>query len=245
MPNELSGGMRKRAGFARALVLEPAIVMFDEPDSGLDPVRTALLCELVREVHEENGGCYLVISHDLNTARRDLRLHRRALERQDRRVGAQGGVVRLGEPVRVAVPQRGRHRSALDGLSSIAAWAVRHARLVLAVSVVLAVAAAVAATQLDTDAGTDTLVDSDTRELSGYRTGARSLRRRTGRRGRSGGSAGTDPHSEPRAAACGWRDASRARCQKGRSRSRGPVPNWPKCTQCSSSPGPAPSSTRR
>jgi phospholipid/cholesterol/gamma-HCH transport system ATP-binding protein len=70
MPNELSGGMRKRAGFARALVLEPAIVMFDEPDSGLDPVRTALLCELIREVHAENGGCYLTISHDLNTARR-------------------------------------------------------------------------------------------------------------------------------------------------------------------------------
>jgi phospholipid/cholesterol/gamma-HCH transport system ATP-binding protein len=70
MPNELSGGMRKRAGFARALVLDPEIVMFDEPDSGLDPVRTALLCELIREVHAESGGCYLVISHDLGTARR-------------------------------------------------------------------------------------------------------------------------------------------------------------------------------
>jgi phospholipid/cholesterol/gamma-HCH transport system ATP-binding protein len=57
MPNELSGGMRKRAGFARALVLDPDIVLFDEPDSGLDPVRTALLCELIQEIHEENGGC--------------------------------------------------------------------------------------------------------------------------------------------------------------------------------------------
>src|SRR5947209_12323388 len=70
MPNELSGGMRKRAGFARSLVLDPEIVLFDEPDSGLDPVRTALLCELIKEVHAENGGCYMVISHDLGTARR-------------------------------------------------------------------------------------------------------------------------------------------------------------------------------
>ena len=70
MPNELSGGMRKRAGFARALVLDPEIVLFDEPDSGLDPVRTALLCELIQEVHEENGGAYVVITHDIASARR-------------------------------------------------------------------------------------------------------------------------------------------------------------------------------
>ncbi len=69
-PNELSGGMRKRAGFARALVLDPDIVLFDEPDSGLDPVRTALLCELIQEIHEENGGAYTVITHDIMSARR-------------------------------------------------------------------------------------------------------------------------------------------------------------------------------
>ncbi len=70
MPNELSGGMRKRAGFARSLVMEPDIVLFDEPDSGLDPVRTALLCELIKEVHAENGGSYVVITHDIMSARR-------------------------------------------------------------------------------------------------------------------------------------------------------------------------------
>jgi phospholipid/cholesterol/gamma-HCH transport system ATP-binding protein len=70
MPNELSGGMRKRAGLARAIVFEPEVVLFDEPDSGLDPVRTALLCELIRRLHAEYGGTYIVITHDIATARR-------------------------------------------------------------------------------------------------------------------------------------------------------------------------------
>ncbi|WP_354698849.1 putative ribonucleotide transport ATP-binding protein mkl [Paraconexibacter sp. AEG42_29] len=69
MPSELSGGMRKRAGFARALVTEPEIVVFDEPDSGLDPVRTSLLCDLIRDMHRRHGGTYILITHDIATMR--------------------------------------------------------------------------------------------------------------------------------------------------------------------------------
>jgi phospholipid/cholesterol/gamma-HCH transport system ATP-binding protein len=69
-PGEVSGGMRKRAGFARALVLDPDIVLFDEPDSGLDPVRTSLLNDLILQMHAEHGGTYLLVTHDITTARR-------------------------------------------------------------------------------------------------------------------------------------------------------------------------------
>lgn len=68
-PNEISGGMRKRAGFARALVMRPDVVLFDEPDSGLDPVRTKLLCQLILKMHKELGGTYIVITHDIASAR--------------------------------------------------------------------------------------------------------------------------------------------------------------------------------
>jgi phospholipid/cholesterol/gamma-HCH transport system ATP-binding protein len=69
-PNEVSGGMRKRAGFARALVFNPDIVLFDEPDSGLDPVRTSLLCDLILKVHAQHGGTYVVVTHDIRSARK-------------------------------------------------------------------------------------------------------------------------------------------------------------------------------
>jgi phospholipid/cholesterol/gamma-HCH transport system ATP-binding protein len=70
LPGEISGGMRKRAGLARALVLDPEIVLFDEPDSGLDPVRTAFLNELILDLNRKLGATFLVVTHDIATARR-------------------------------------------------------------------------------------------------------------------------------------------------------------------------------
>ncbi|MEK6437697.1 ABC transporter ATP-binding protein [Pseudonocardia sp. T1-2H] len=69
-PGEISGGMRKRAGFARALVMDPDVVMFDEPDSGLDPVRTSLLNDLILQMHAEHGGTYILVTHNIPTARK-------------------------------------------------------------------------------------------------------------------------------------------------------------------------------
>ncbi len=68
-PGEISGGMRKRAGLARALVLEPEIILFDEPDSGLDPVRTAFLNELVIDLKEKLGATMIIVTHHIPSAR--------------------------------------------------------------------------------------------------------------------------------------------------------------------------------
>ncbi len=66
-PSEISGGMRKRAGLARALALDPEIVFFDEPSAGLDPLSAALLDELILELKDNLGMTVVVVTHDLDS----------------------------------------------------------------------------------------------------------------------------------------------------------------------------------
>ena len=64
-PVELSGGMKRRAGLARALALDPAIVFFDEPSAGLDPLTSLKLDELIRQIRDTLGTTIVIISHEL------------------------------------------------------------------------------------------------------------------------------------------------------------------------------------
>ncbi|MFE2753417.1 ABC transporter ATP-binding protein [Actinosynnema sp. NPDC059335] len=69
LPGEISGGMRKRAGLARALVLDPEIILCDEPDSGLDPVRTAYLSQLLIDLNAQIDATILIVTHNITVAR--------------------------------------------------------------------------------------------------------------------------------------------------------------------------------
>jgi phospholipid/cholesterol/gamma-HCH transport system ATP-binding protein len=67
-PGQISGGMRKRAGLARALVLDPQIILCDEPDSGLDPVRTAYLSQLLVDLNAEIDATIVIVTHNIQIA---------------------------------------------------------------------------------------------------------------------------------------------------------------------------------
>jgi len=66
MPSEISGGMKKRAALARAMAIDPLILAFDEPSSGLDPVTAASMDTLIREFNTALGTTMVVVSHDLD-----------------------------------------------------------------------------------------------------------------------------------------------------------------------------------
>ena len=66
LPAELSGGMRKRAGLARALVRDPRIVLYDEPTAGLDPIMANTIVDLAGEVSHQTGATAIIITHDIH-----------------------------------------------------------------------------------------------------------------------------------------------------------------------------------
>ncbi len=98
-PAEISGGMRKRAGLARALALDPEIVFFDEPSAGLDPVTSRKLDELILQVRDTFGTTIVIVSHELDSiysiADRVIMLDR-----------AEKGIIAEGKPRELAVNSR-------------------------------------------------------------------------------------------------------------------------------------------
>ena len=98
-PAEISGGMKKRAGLARALALDPSILFFDEPSAGLDPVTSRKLDELVLQVRDTFGTTIVVVSHELASifgiADRVIMLDRR-----------EKGIIAEGSPKELAVKSR-------------------------------------------------------------------------------------------------------------------------------------------
>lgn len=88
-PAELSGGMQKRVGLARAIATEPEVIFFDEPTTGLDPIMSEVINELIRELVVELGATALTITHDMGSVRRIA----------DRVAMLHGGVVQWEGPV--------------------------------------------------------------------------------------------------------------------------------------------------
>lgn len=69
MPSDLSGGMRKRVGLARTIILQPDIMLYDEPTTGLDPITSREISQLIRDMQKKHGISSIIITHDMECAR--------------------------------------------------------------------------------------------------------------------------------------------------------------------------------
>ena len=106
LPGEISGGMRKRAGLARALVLDPQIILCDEPDSGLDPVRTAYLAQLLIDLNAQIDATILIVTHNIHIAAHRAGQHRHAVPPGPGHVRPARGAADQRRAGGQAVPQR-------------------------------------------------------------------------------------------------------------------------------------------
>ena len=95
-PSELSGGMVKRAGLARALALDPELLFLDEPTAGLDPIAAAAFDELIRSLQKRLDLTVFLITHDLDTLLRDLRPGRGACRQEGDRGRNDSGTIGFG-----------------------------------------------------------------------------------------------------------------------------------------------------
>lgn len=107
LPDELSGGMRRRAGLARALVLEPEILLYDEPTAGLDPVMARTITELIVSTREKTGTTSIVVTHSMPSAFR---------------VADRMGLLHEGRVVEIGTPdafRASRHPAVVEFLSGL------------------------------------------------------------------------------------------------------------------------------
>jgi phospholipid/cholesterol/gamma-HCH transport system ATP-binding protein len=119
MPAELSGGMRKRVGLARAIAIQPRYMLYDEPTTGLDPVTSAVIDELMVRTREALGVTSIVITHDMRSAYRVGDRIAMLYEGQVRQVGTVDAIRGSDDPIvrgfiEGVVPARGARLSASD-----------------------------------------------------------------------------------------------------------------------------------
>jgi phospholipid/cholesterol/gamma-HCH transport system ATP-binding protein len=99
MPSELSGGQRKRIGIARTLILEPEIMLYDEPTAGLDPVTSAEINQLIVQVRESYHTSAIIITHDLTCARNTADRVAMLIDGRIHRTGTFAEVFQSGDPI--------------------------------------------------------------------------------------------------------------------------------------------------